>query len=142
MISGFTNDYSSLAWTGRSGVHWIVPTPSGVLIGLSYVLNQVGYRLTHLNSTPTADNLQLCLSVYLNDVYTAQYGASVFAASTFMRFMVSSAFPLFTVQIVHKLGFAWAMSLIAFITVGMIPVPWVFFKWGLNLRSKSRYLKV
>jgi hypothetical protein len=46
MISGFTNDYSRLAWTGRSGVHWIVPTLSGVLIGLSYVLNQVGYRLT------------------------------------------------------------------------------------------------
>jgi hypothetical protein len=42
---------------------------------------------------------------------------------------------------VHKLGFSWAMTLLGFITVAMIPIPWVFFKWGPILRSKSRYLK-
>jgi hypothetical protein len=140
----FTYDFSRLAWTGRRGVHWIAPVLSGVLFGVSYVLNQVVSRSDRcqVNSTPSNNILQLCLIVYLNDVYTTHYGASVLAANTFVRFMVSSAFPLFTPQMVHKLGFAWAVSLIAFITVGMIPIPWIFFKWGPNLRRKSRYLKV
>ncbi|KAE8443226.1 hypothetical protein EG329_002094 [Mollisiaceae sp. DMI_Dod_QoI] len=112
-----------LAWTGRLEVHWILPVLSGVLFGLAYVLNM------------------LCLPIYNNDVYATHYGASVMAATTFMRFAISSSFPLFTVQMINNLGFAWATSLLGFITVAMIPVPWVFFKWGPALRSRSRYLR-
>ena len=84
---------------------------------------------------------QLCLPIYNNDVYTTQYGASVFAASTFMRFIISASFPLFTVQMIERLSFAWATSLLGFITVAMIPIPWVFWKWGPKLRGRTTYLK-
>ncbi|CZR66736.1 related to TPO4-Proposed vacuolar polyamine transporter [Phialocephala subalpina] len=112
-----------LAWTGKSSIHWIVPTLSGILFGFSYVVNV------------------MCLPVYNNDVYGARFGASVLAASTFIRFLLSSSFLLFTNKMVDNLGFAWATSLLGFITVAMIPIPWVFFKWGPVLRTKSRYLK-
>jgi hypothetical protein len=57
-----------------------------------------------------------------------------------MRFLISSPFPLFTAQMVKQLGFAWATSLLGFITVAMIPVPWVFCKWGPALRKRTMYV--
>jgi hypothetical protein len=43
-----------------------------------------------------------------------------------MRFIFSANFPLFTAQMIDRLDFAWATSLLGFITVAMIPIPWVF----------------
>lgn len=77
------------AWSGRKEIHYIVPILSGALFGFSYVLNM------------------LCLPIYNNDVYTARFGASVLASSTFMRFVISANFPLFTDQMISKLGFDW-----------------------------------
>jgi hypothetical protein len=141
-----------LAWSGKKEIHYIVPILSGALFGFSYVLNMVcrpSFILTHLHPTPSFYNScllslttpQLCLPIYNNDVYTIHYGASVLAASTFMRFTFSANFPLFTAQMIDRLGFAWATSLLGFITVGMIPIPWVFWKWGPVLRRGTRYLK-
>jgi hypothetical protein len=79
------------------------------------------------------------MPIYNNDIYGTHFGASVMAATTFMRFVVSACFLLFTSQMVHALGFAWATSLVGFVTVAMIPIPWIFFKWGPILRSKSVY---
>jgi len=111
------------AWTARSSIHWIVPILSGVLFGLAYGINM------------------LCLPVYNNDVYTTHYGASVLAATTFIRFMISSPFPLFTPRMVRNLGFPWAMSLLGFVAVALMPIPWIFFRWGPRLRRGSSYVK-
>ena len=92
-------------------------------------------------SISNAETTQLSIQIYNNDVYAANYSASVLAATTFLRFTISSSFPLFTPQMVRSLGFAWATSLLGLVTVAMIPIPWVFFKWGPVLRSKSRYLR-
>jgi hypothetical protein len=43
---------------------------------------------------------------------------------------------------VRKLGFAWAMSLLGFVALVMMPIPWIFFKWGSSLRKRSRYVIV
>ena len=50
-----------------------------------------------------------------------------------------AAFPLFGVQMYEKLGYQWASSLLAFLTVGMLPFPFLFFKYGKKLRAKSRF---
>lgn len=133
-----------LAWTGRKEIHYIVPILSGALFGFSYILNMVSLfsSLCILSFfVPRLTDLQLCLPIYNNDVYTTHYGASVLAASTFMRFIMSASFPLFTAQMIDRLGFAWATSLLGFITVGLIPIPWVFWKWGPKLRKGTKYLK-
>jgi hypothetical protein len=39
----------------------------------------------------------------------------------------------------HNLGTGWATSLLAFIAVGLMPVPWVLFKYGVAIRKKSVY---
>jgi hypothetical protein len=50
-----------------------------------------------------------------------------------------AAFPLFGVQMYKKLGDQWATSLLAFLTVAMMPFPYLFFKYGKRLRGKSRF---
>jgi hypothetical protein len=37
------------------------------------------------------------------------------------------------------LGDQWATSLLAFLTVAMMPFPYLFFKYGKRLRGKSRF---
>jgi len=51
----------------------------------------------------------------------------------------TAAFPLFGVQMYHTLGDQWATSLLAFLTVLMMPFPYLFFKYGKKLRGKSRF---
>lgn len=50
-----------------------------------------------------------------------------------------AAFPLFGIQMYEKLGFQWASSLLAFLTLAMAPFPYLFFKHGKTLRSKSKF---
>lgn len=39
----------------------------------------------------------------------------------------------------EQLGFAWACSLLGFISVGMIAIPFAFIAWGDKLRAKSQF---
>jgi hypothetical protein len=39
----------------------------------------------------------------------------------------------------HKLGINWATSLLGFISLALLPVPWVFFKYGKRIRAMSHY---
>ncbi len=38
-----------------------------------------------------------------------------------------------------KLGIAWATSLLGFIAAALLPVPWVIFKFGKQIRARSQY---
>ena len=40
-----------------------------------------------------------------------------------------------------NLGFQWASSLLAFLTLAMVPFPYLFFKYGKRIRAKSRYAR-
>jgi hypothetical protein len=43
-------------------------------------------------------------------------------------------------ETVYKaLGVAWATSLLGFVTVALLPIPWVLFKYGPKIRSLSQY---
>lgn len=55
-----------------------------------------------------------------------------------LTFMIA-AFPLFGVQMYEKLGYHWATSLLAFLTVAMMPFPYIFFRYGKSIRGKSRF---
>jgi hypothetical protein len=39
----------------------------------------------------------------------------------------------------QKLEIAWASSLLGFIAIAMMPIPWVLFKFGRRIRAKSQY---
>ncbi|KAI0106950.1 MFS general substrate transporter [Nemania sp. FL0031] len=75
---------------------------------------------------------------FLVDTYPL-YAASALAANSFLRCTFAAAFPLFGQQLYHGVGYQWASSLLAFITVALMPLPYVFFYYGKRLRQRSRF---
>jgi hypothetical protein len=39
------------------------------------------------------------------------------------------------------LGFQWATGLLAFVTLALLPFPYLFFRYGKRLRARSRFAK-
>ncbi|KAI9742874.1 MAG: hypothetical protein M1818_003603 [Claussenomyces sp. TS43310] len=108
------------AWTARQDIHWISSLIAAVFIAWG--------------------NLCIFMSglLYLLDVYEALMGASAVAATSLFRYVLAAVFPLFINQMYTRLGVGWATSVFAFISVAMMPIPWVLFKWGPALRASSK----
>jgi hypothetical protein len=109
------------AWTSQKSVHWIVP-----IIGL----------------IPFAwGNISVFIScvLYMVDTYMAANGASAMAANGLSRYIAGAVFPLFTVQMCNGMGFQWASSLLGFVTLALLPVPWILFIFGEKIRRRSGY---
>lgn len=77
---------------------------------------------------------------FLVDAYPT-YAASALSANAFVRCLFAAAFPLFGNQMYEKLGYHWATSLLGLLLVVMMPFPYLFFRIGKKLRSKSRFAK-
>lgn len=107
-------------WSTYSYVHWIVPIIGSAIFGMGTLLVFSG------------------IFTFLVDAYPL-YAASALAANSFARSSFAAAFPLFGVQMYNKLGYQWATSLLAFLTVAMMPFPYIFFRWGKQIRGKSRF---
>ena len=43
------------------------------------------------------------------------------------------------VLVYEALGIGWATSLLGFLALAMIPIPFLFFKYGPTIRAKSKY---
>ncbi|KAI9877664.1 MAG: hypothetical protein M1830_003183 [Pleopsidium flavum] len=103
-------------WTTYPSVHWIVPIIGSAIFGMGTLLVFSG------------------VFTFLVDAYP-MFAASALAANSFARSSFAAAFPLFGVQMYNKLGYQWATSLLAFLTVAMAPFPyvsqpWRKFNWG------------
>ena len=108
------------AWTASPPTHWMSGIAAGIPFGLGLV------------------PLFLGITSYLTDCY-GKYAASALAANAVIRSLFGAAFPLFSRQMYDKLGTAWATSLLGFLAVLMAPMPWVFYRWGPQLRAVSKY---
>ncbi|KAH7494105.1 Efflux pump [Fusarium oxysporum f. sp. matthiolae] len=108
------------AWTTYSSIHWIVPIIGSGVFGCGMMLVFTG------------------IFTFLVDAYP-QYAASAMAANSFARCSFAAAFPLFGIQMYETLGYQWASSLLAFLTVAMAPFPYLFFRYGKKLRAKSKF---
>jgi hypothetical protein len=73
------------------------------------------------------------------DTYGPMAGASALGANALVRYAGGGSFPLFTVQMYEGMGIGWATSLLGFLSLALLPVPYIFFKWGPQIRSKSTY---
>ncbi|KAI4231748.1 MAG: hypothetical protein LQ349_005415 [Xanthoria aureola] len=107
-------------WTTFSSVHWIVPIAGSTLFGTGMLLVFSG------------------VFTFLVDAYPL-YAASALAANSFARSSFAAAFPLFGVQMYHRLGFQWATTALAGLTVVMAPFPYVFFRYGRRIRGDSKF---
>ncbi|KZV74466.1 MFS general substrate transporter [Peniophora sp. CONT] len=108
------------AWTAFENVHWI-----GMVIGLT--LFMWATFMIYLGSF-----------TYLADCY-GPYASSANAGQSLFRNIMGFAFPLFTTQMFNTLGYHWGNTLFACIAVLMIPVPFILYRFGPLIRSKSTF---
>ncbi|KIX00893.1 uncharacterized protein Z518_09958 [Rhinocladiella mackenziei CBS 650.93] len=109
------------AWSSRKDVHWI-----------SSILATIPFGIGNL--------LVFCSCVlYLIDTYGPLAGASAAAANGLLRYVIGAVFPLFTVQMYRGMGVGWATSLLGFVTIALLPIPWVLYKFGPKIRQRSAY---
>ncbi|KAJ5781259.1 hypothetical protein N7457_006419 [Penicillium paradoxum] len=109
------------AWTAKAEISWASPV-------VAITVFSWGNLCVFVSTTQ-----------YLVDTYQGITVASAMSANGLARYGLGAAFPLFTVQMYTKLGSEWASSLLGFIAIALLPVPWVFFKMGKRLRGMSKY---
>ncbi|KAG2226712.1 hypothetical protein INT45_001059 [Circinella minor] len=103
-------------WTSHS--HWVGSAIAGIPFGFGMVL--VYYA---------ANN-------YIIDC-ASQFAASALAAKTIVRSGGGAAFPLFIGPMYANLGSQWASTLLAFISLVILPIPFAFYKWGPQIRART-----
>ncbi|KAI9823827.1 MAG: hypothetical protein M1819_001128 [Sarea resinae] len=108
------------AWSNSPSVFWFVPIAAGTPFGFGNVLVFLG------------------IMNYLIDSYTI-YAASVLAANSVLRSLFGAAFPLFTTYMYRNLGIHWAASIPAFLALGCVPFPFLFYKYGPAIRLRCKY---
>lgn len=109
-----------IGWTAYPNLHWIGPIIGSAIFGAGTVLVFNG------------------VFAYTVDAYRL-YAASAMATNTFIRCTMSGVFPLFGLQMYEGMGIHWATTLLALVGCVMIPVPFILYKYGPYLRSKSAY---
>ncbi|GAA5843295.1 hypothetical protein JCM5353_005268 [Sporobolomyces roseus] len=111
-------------WLGWSGAYrsvpWIVPTLSGIVQGIGSVL------------------IFRSLQTYLIDAYE-RFAASAMASNVVSRSLAGAIFPLFAQAMFRKLGVGVACTVLAAAMAVLVPVPFVFERYGVELRRKSNF---
>jgi hypothetical protein len=77
---------------------------------------------------------------YLVDSYQT-YSPSALAGVILARNVVGAGFPLDATQMYERLGDEWASSLLGFIAILLLPIPFVFFYRGEGIRLKSPWAR-
>ena len=72
---------------------------------------------------------------------SATHFTTALAANGLVRYLLGAIFPLFTIQMYENLGIHWAGSVFAFLSLGLLPIPWILFKLGYKLRKNSRFIE-
>jgi MFS transporter, DHA1 family, multidrug resistance protein len=107
-------------WTSNKDIIWVPQALSAIPIGFGILI----IFMQGLN--------------YIIDVYL-MFANSGIAANTLVRSLVGGGFPLFADQMYERLGVPWASSLLAFLTLAMVPIPILFYRYGAKIRSLSRF---
>jgi len=109
------------AWTGPfTEIHWIAPVLSGIPFGWSMV------------------TLFSCLIGYLAEAYYT-ISASAIGCAAVMRSLFAFGFPLFMPSMYASLKPEWAGTVLGFLLLLFMPIPWVFYRYGARIRGRSRY---
>ncbi|KAJ6187069.1 hypothetical protein N7519_001977 [Penicillium mononematosum] len=107
------------AWTcSPASIHWIVPTLAGIPFGAGNT------------------GVFIYASNYLTHSY-GMYAASALAGNSVIRSILGGVLPLAGSSMYASLGPNWAGTLLGLLEVVIVPIPFVFYKYGHKIRMKS-----
>ncbi|KAK2597322.1 hypothetical protein QQS21_006096 [Conoideocrella luteorostrata] len=109
-------------WAAYSTVHWMAIT-----VGLA----MVGFGTTAV---------VISIANYLIDAY-AKYAASALAAVGLVENASIAFLPLAASAMYTNIGFQWASTLLAFVSLALVATPFVVVRWGKEIRSRSPFMK-
>jgi len=110
------------AWTCLPPVHWIWCILSGIPTGASNTLT----------------------FIYASNYLARSYGifaASALASSAVFRSLMGAALPLAGPAMYTNLGANWASTVLAIIDLIIVPIPFIFWKFGPRIRKKSALIR-
>jgi MFS family permease len=105
-------------WSVQYQTHFMVPIVATGIIGF-------GLLMTFMPAT-----------TYLVDVFTI-HAASAMAASTVLRSLAAAFIPLSSQTMYAQLGYGWGNSMLGFIATLLIPIPFLFIRYGEKIRARS-----
>jgi hypothetical protein len=77
----------------------------------------------------------MAMQTYLVDAFV-KYAASALAANTVLRSLMGGLLPLCGLSLYNKLGYGWGNSLLAFISLALVPIPALFSLYGEKIRTR------
>jgi hypothetical protein len=81
---------------------------------------------------------QMPIQSYLVDAFTI-YASSAIAACTIVRSILGALLPLAGPSMYAALGYGWGNSLLGFLALAMVPVPFLLIKYGEAIRTNPRF---
>lgn len=119
---GVTGRMFVYGWTAYPFIHWIAPTVGLAMVGLGTTAVIVG------------------IADYLVDAYS-KYAASALGAVGLAENISIAFLPLAATAMYTDLGLQWASSLLAFLSLVLVAMPFLVLKWGKEIRSRSPFMK-
>ncbi|KAJ6120058.1 hypothetical protein N7523_004338 [Penicillium sp. IBT 18751x] len=111
------------AWTcSPASIHWIVP----LLAGIPFGAGNTGVFIYASN--------------YLTGSY-GMYAASALAGNSVIRSVLGGVLPLAGSYMYDSLGPNWSGTLLGLLEVIIVPIPFVFYKYGHIIRQKSTLIQ-
>ena len=126
-----------MGWTARPDISIWSPLAASVLFGYGrFILScQRQHRLT-------CDTGILCVFItcyqYIIDAYET-YAASALVSVTLIRYLAAGGMTIAGIPFYENEGVAYTLTIMACISALMVPVPYVFYKYGHWIRAKSKY---
>lgn len=105
-------------WTAQHHTHWIVPIIGTFIIGFGSLFVVIPGQ------------------IYLVDAFGSAAAASALAASLLIRSPFGAFLDLAAAPLYDTLGLGWGNSVLGFITLSFMPVPWLFYRYGEALRTR------
>jgi hypothetical protein len=103
-------------------IHWIWPILAGIPFGAGNCL----------------------VFIYASNYLAGSYGiyaASALAGNSVVRSFIGGTLPLAGPSMYAAMTPQWAGTLLGLVQVALIPIPFVFYKWGDKIRAKSPLIK-
>lgn len=111
------------AWTcAPASIHWAIPISAGIPFGAG----------------------NTAVFIYASNYLVHSYGiyaASAMAGNSLVRSFLGGTLPLAGPAMYRRLGPNWAGTLLAIIEIIIIPIPFVFYRYGATIRTKSTLIR-
>lgn len=130
--------FFAYGWSVQEHVHWIAPIIFTAIFSMGMMpafvsASRCSRPLANLSSA--TNNIQISVNMYLVETF-GKYSASALAASKVLQSVVGAFLPLAGLPLYDNLGYGWGNSLLGFVALAFIPIPWLFYRYGAVLRGR------